>query len=228
MSWSTFRTGNRVVSAMGKMPSRRRVSKWMLSTRRSTPRSGVNWGISSGLMISRRKRLVGCLEQYKFRVLFLFWKDRTDVLTCYSTESFDSMDDIGVDPRWEAFGPFHDYLLKSYPLTYVSAQRFWQLLLDCTFSHTSLSFKKVNTWGLLYEWTGSDSTLKPIVLAAHQGKRGTSMIITSSNVYTHHLDVVPVDPNTVDDWIHPPYSGYFDGKSLMQRPVMRRLRCILR
>ncbi|KAK0238696.1 hypothetical protein EDD85DRAFT_827812 [Armillaria nabsnona] len=97
------------------------------------------------------------------------------------TESFDSMDDIGVDPRWEAFGPFHDYLLKSYPLT-----------------HTSLSLKKVNTWGLLYEWTGSDSTLKPIVFAAHQ-------------------DVVPVDPNTVDDWIHPPYSGYFDGELIWGR-----------
>lgn len=26
-----------------------------------------------------------------------------------------------------------------------------------------------------------------------------------------HQDVVPVDPNTVDQWTHPPYSGYFDG-----------------
>lgn len=24
-------------------------------------------------------------------------------------------------------------------------------------------------------------------------------------------DVVPVDPNTVEQWTHPPYSGYFDG-----------------
>ena len=27
-------------------------------------------------------------------------------------------------------------------------------------------------------------------------------------------DVVPVHPNTVDEWEHPPYSGYFDGKHL--------------
>jgi hypothetical protein len=26
------------------------------------------------------------------------------------------------------------------------------------------------------------------------------------------LDVVPVDPTTVDQWEHPPFSGYFDGK----------------
>ncbi|KAG7444316.1 carboxypeptidase S [Guyanagaster necrorhizus] len=97
------------------------------------------------------------------------------------TESYDSMDDVGVDPRWEAFGPFHDYLLNSYPLT-----------------HASLSLKKVNTWGLLYEWTGTDPTLKPIVLAAHQ-------------------DVVPVDPKTIDEWIHPPYSGYFDGEVIWGR-----------
>lgn len=25
-------------------------------------------------------------------------------------------------------------------------------------------------------------------------------------------DVVPVDPRTADQWIQPPYSGYFDGK----------------
>ena len=24
-------------------------------------------------------------------------------------------------------------------------------------------------------------------------------------------DVVPVNPDTVDEWTHPPYSGYFDG-----------------
>jgi len=27
-------------------------------------------------------------------------------------------------------------------------------------------------------------------------------------------DVVPVHPDTVDDWTHPPWSGYYDGRSL--------------
>jgi Gly-Xaa carboxypeptidase len=29
--------------------------------------------------------------------------------------------------------------------------------------------EKVNTYGLAYEWTGSDKSLKPLMLAAHQG-----------------------------------------------------------
>jgi Gly-Xaa carboxypeptidase len=35
------------------------------------------------------------------------------------TESYDMMEDVGKDPRWEAFGPFHDYLKKSFPLVCV-------------------------------------------------------------------------------------------------------------
>ena len=27
------------------------------------------------------------------------------------------MGPIGEDKRWEAFGPFHDYLVQSFPLT---------------------------------------------------------------------------------------------------------------
>jgi Gly-Xaa carboxypeptidase len=51
---------------------------------------------------------------------------------------------------------------------------------------------RINTHALLYHWPGSDSSLKPILLTAHQ-------------------DVVPVDPNTAGSWIHPPYSGHYDG-----------------
>ena len=29
------------------------------------------------------------------------------------------------------------------------------------------------------------------------------------------IDVVPVDPTTVDQWTYPPYSGYFDGEFLL-------------
>ncbi|KAJ6621352.1 hypothetical protein B0H10DRAFT_2163162 [Mycena sp. CBHHK59/15] len=91
------------------------------------------------------------------------------------TEVFDAMPPVGQDPRWEVFGPFHDYLLNAFSLV-----------------HASLSLTKVNTYGLLYEWTGSDKSLKPVLLAAHQ-------------------DVVPVEPMTYGEWTHPPYSGYFDG-----------------
>jgi Gly-Xaa carboxypeptidase len=83
------------------------------------------------------------------------------------------MGPVGVDQRWEVFGPFNDYLVQSFPLTYVTIhlwddnkQRARPALYD---SHQRLSLTKVNTYGLLYEWKGSDSNLKPLLLAAHQG-----------------------------------------------------------
>jgi Gly-Xaa carboxypeptidase len=97
------------------------------------------------------------------------------------TEAYDDMGPVGEDERWEAFVPFHAYLVQSFPLI-----------------HKSLTLTKVNTYGLLYEWKGSDDSLKPLLLAAHQ-------------------DVVPVEPETVDQWDYPPYSGYYDGKSIWGR-----------
>ncbi|KAI0289559.1 carboxypeptidase S [Russula brevipes] len=97
------------------------------------------------------------------------------------TESYDDMGPVGVDQRWEAFGPFHDYLAQAFPLT-----------------HKRLTLTKVNTYGLLYEWGGSDDSLKPLLLSADH-------------------DVVPVEPETVDQWKYPPYSGYYDGKSIWGR-----------
>ena len=35
------------------------------------------------------------------------------------TESHDHMGPVGEDPRWEVFGPFHDYLREAFPLVYV-------------------------------------------------------------------------------------------------------------
>ncbi|KAG5724904.1 Carboxypeptidase S [Termitomyces sp. T112] len=97
------------------------------------------------------------------------------------TESYDDMGDVGEDPRWEAFVPFHDYLLKSFPLV-----------------HSTLTLQKVNTYGLIYTWEGSNTSLKPLVLMGHQ-------------------DVVPVNPETIDEWTHPPYSGHFDGSRVWGR-----------
>ena len=35
--------------------------------------------------------------------------------------------------------------------------------------HSTLELTKVNTHGLIYVWKGSDTTLKPLLLAGHQG-----------------------------------------------------------
>ena len=65
------------------------------------------------------------------------------------------------------------------------------------YSHQTLE-KSVHDWALVYEWPGSDSSLKPILLTAHQ-------------------DVVPVLPASLPQWDHPPYSGYYDGQDIWGR-----------
>ena len=70
----------------------------------------------------------------------------------------------------------------------------FQLYLRTTFPrlHAALKLEKVNGYGLLYEWTGSDPNRPPIVLLAHQ-------------------DVVPVEPGTEGRWTEPPFEGRIAG-----------------
>lgn len=58
--------------------------------------------------------------------------------------------------------------------------------------HAALKLEKVNGYGLLYEWTGSDAGAAPVVLLAHQ-------------------DVVPVEPGTEGKWTEPPFEGRVAG-----------------
>ncbi len=82
------------------------------------------------------------------------------------------------EERWaKVFDPFAIYLQASYPALHAPG--------------SPVSRTLVNKHGLLYEWTGSDPTLKPLLLMAHQ-------------------DVVPVEPTTVDQWTYPPFSGHYD------------------
>ncbi|KAF6761486.1 carboxypeptidase s [Ephemerocybe angulata] len=97
------------------------------------------------------------------------------------TESFDNMEEIGEDTRWLIFKDFRSYLEDRFP-----------------FVHSSLDLTPVNTHGLFYQWKGSDSKLKPILLAAHQ-------------------DVVPVDNSTLESWTYPPFEGHYDGERIWGR-----------
>src|SRR5690348_5180190 len=58
--------------------------------------------------------------------------------------------------------------------------------------HAALKLEKVNGYGLLYEWTGSDASLAPVLLLAHQ-------------------DVVPVELGTEGKWTEPPFEGRIAG-----------------
>ncbi|KAI0404471.1 peptidase family M20/M25/M40 [Xylaria palmicola] len=92
-----------------------------------------------------------------------------------------SYDDNGEpleDPRWEVFYTLHDKLK--------SRNR----------RHRRMDRRTVNTLGLVYIINGTDSSLKPLLLAAHQ-------------------DVVPVAD--ASRWSFPPFSGHFDGRWLWGR-----------
>jgi carboxypeptidase PM20D1 len=55
-------------------------------------------------------------------------------------------------------------------------------------AHAAMSREVVASHSLLYTWKGTDPSLPPIILMAHQ-------------------DVVPVTPGTEKDWKHPPFAG---------------------
>ncbi|ONH69115.1 Carboxypeptidase S [Cyberlindnera fabianii] len=86
------------------------------------------------------------------------------------------------DPSaWSEFPKFHAYLEKEFPLI-----------------HEKLVLEKVNSYGLVYTWKGSNESLKPILIAGHQ-------------------DVVPVEESTKKDWLYEPFEGYFDGTNIWGR-----------
>ncbi|KAJ6784530.1 hypothetical protein PWT90_06066 [Aphanocladium album] len=65
---------------------------------------------------------------------------------------------------------------------------------------STVQLDHANTHGLILTWKGSlpPEEVKPILMLAHQ-------------------DVVPVLPEAVQDWTHPPYQGHFDGELIWGR-----------
>ncbi|KAF2482500.1 hypothetical protein BDY17DRAFT_317165 [Neohortaea acidophila] len=97
------------------------------------------------------------------------------------TQSYDDMGAVGEDSRWDVMFDFQKYLKETFPKV-----------------HKHLNPEVVNTHGLLYTYEGSDKSLKPLLLMAHQ-------------------DVVPVPNATIDAWTHPPFSGHYDGTFIWGR-----------
>src|SRR5438046_8401282 len=93
-----------------------------------------------------------------------------------------SQDSTEVDAG--EFRRFQDYLRTTFPKL-----------------HARLGREVTGGFSLLYEWRGSDSTLKPILLMAHQ-------------------DVVPVEPGTEDRWTEPPFAGRISGGFVWGRGAM--------
>lgn len=73
-----------------------------------------------------------------------------------------------VDAEWTRL---HELLATNYPA-----------------AHAAMARDELASRTLIWTWTGSDTTLAPIVLMAHQ-------------------DVVPVTPGSEGEWKHPPFGG---------------------
>ncbi|WRT68600.1 uncharacterized protein IL334_005578 [Kwoniella shivajii] len=97
------------------------------------------------------------------------------------TETFDDFGKVGEDDRWDKFYKFDGYLKKSFPSVY-----------------QNLKHTPVYTHAHLFEWEGSDPSLKPLLL-------------------TGHTDTVPVLPASRHLWKHDPFSGYYDGEFIWGR-----------
>lgn len=67
--------------------------------------------------------------------------------------------------------------------------------------HSHLTREPVNEFSLLYTWQGEHPDLPAVVLMAH-------------------LDVVPADPSTLEQWEHPPFSGEIADGYLWGRGTM--------
>jgi carboxypeptidase PM20D1 len=82
------------------------------------------------------------------------------------------------------FARFHDYLRTRFPKL-----------------HARLKREITAGYSVLYEWAGTDTSLKPILLMAHQ-------------------DVVPVEPGTENRWTEPPFAGRIAGGYVWGRGAM--------
>ncbi|KAI0206216.1 peptidase family M20/M25/M40 [Astrocystis sublimbata] len=105
--------------------------------------------------------------------------ERHSAIVSIPTVSYDDNGEPLEDPRWEVFFTLHEKLESLYPNV-----------------HRRMARETVNTLGLLYTIKGSDSSLKPLLLTAHQ-------------------DVVPATSESA--WSYPPFSGHFDGTWLWGR-----------
>jgi len=68
-------------------------------------------------------------------------------------------------------------------------------------AHASMTREVVSRYSLLYTWEGSDPALKPVIFLAH-------------------LDVVPVDAGSAEEWTHPPFDGVVDDGHIWGRGTL--------
>lgn len=98
----------------------------------------------------------------------------------YKTVSYPDPEEMD----WAEFERFHAFLDEAYPLVAANLEK-----------------EIVDRASLLYRWKGTDSSLDPIALLAHQ-------------------DVVPISKGTEQDWEHEPFSGDVEDGFIWGRGAM--------
>ncbi|PTB62737.1 carboxypeptidase S [Trichoderma citrinoviride] len=129
------------------------------------PLDPSNDGLSSSHEIFSNKKAVDTLVQ------------RHQPLVKINSICYDDLGDFDEDDRWKPFDEIPKVLEDKYPLVSLSYKKAW--------------VETVNRFGLVYTFEGSDPSLRPILLTAHQ-------------------DVVPVGSETLDLWEHPPFDAYYN------------------
>ena len=88
------------------------------------------------------------------------------------------------DVDWAQFEKFEEFLRQTYP-----------------YIHEKMQKKVISGHALTFFLPGSDPSLNPIAMLAHQ-------------------DVVPITPGTEGDWKYPPFSGHNDGEFIWGRGAL--------
>jgi hypothetical protein len=108
------------------------------------------------------------------------------------------------------FGPVYVARTSSWRLTHNFVLHY-DLTCSTANSHANLKLTKVNTYGLHYEWKGSNFGCIPEALACRCPCYDSTCQSWSQFLFHSIIDVVPVVP---------PYSGYFDGELLLYPDAM--------
>lgn len=67
--------------------------------------------------------------------------------------------------------------------------------------HNNLELTLINKYSMLFHWKGKNPVRKP-------------------SLYMAHMDVVPIDDESLDSWEHPPFDGYIDGNYIWGRGAL--------
>ncbi len=97
------------------------------------------------------------------------------------TMTYDDFPINGSDHKFDIFYRMEDFIKKSFPHIVARSESI-----------------HINTHALVFIIKGTNNSLKPVLLTAHQ-------------------DVVPVPLETVSRWKYPPFEGHFDGQYLWGR-----------